>query len=107
MNEIKIKLLSTRLSTRNYHILLDDGANKIERAMDDASAVYAAHVVLRDYISEFLCGAKLEIETNSNSLFRDIQDILDGEGYGKALQRILQRTLEETDVEIISVRYTK
>lgn len=107
MSEIKIKLLSTRLSDRNYYVLLDDGTNKIERALDDASAVYASHVVLRDYISEFLCGAKLEIETNSNSLIRDIQSILDGEGYEKPLQRILQRTLEETDVEIISVRYSK
>jgi len=107
MSEIKLTLKSTRLSDRNYHVLLDDGTNRVERALDDASASYAVHVVLRDYISEFLCGAKLSIETNSNSLIRDIESLLDGEGYDKPLRRILQRTLDDQDVEIISVRYSK
>lgn len=107
MSEINLKITTNRLDNRKYQVTVDDGTKKEERLIEDASAGYAVHVVLRDYVVECATGTKLHIHTNSHSLILDIEELLTDAQDLKILQRILKRTSQSANVELASISYTK
>jgi len=103
MSKTLVKLSIQREAARQFSVILDDGQSVKERLFDDASAVYAAHVMLREYLIDCK-GKQIELYTNANNLIADIQDLQAG-NVSKRLTEILQKTLDQYKVEIVKVAH--
>jgi len=103
MEKTILKLKTNRIAARQFNVTIDDGNSVKERLFDDASAVYASHVMLREYVIEN-AGKDIELYTNANNLIADVQAIEAG-NTDKRLTQILHKTLEQYDVNIIKVAH--